>query len=329
MIPEHDSPSNPLVVIFGGAGYIGSPLSRQLLEEGYRVRVFDNLLYGDHGLHNLEQEGFEFVHGDICDTKAVTSAFRGAETVILLSTLAGRRFRNEKNNEEMRTINLLASSVVVDAAVEHGAERFIFASTEAVYGAQSGIMYETTTPSPVSLYARLKLRMEERVLAAKKREFHPVCLRLPTCYGYSERMRFDLLPNTFIRDAVYRKKINVISGEQWRPMLHVEDAARAFLSCVKAHANLVNGEIFNVGDKDQNYQVKQVAQIVKNTVPETEVIVEEETPDLVDYNLSCTKISKVLDFAPALSLEDSMARLRDLLSSGSFGNAYSLKYQNN
>lgn len=318
---------NPIVTVFGGAGYIGAVLTRLLLADGFRVRVFDNFCFGRQGLDGLQSPLLEVIEGDLADTRAVSAAVGGAETVVLLSAIVGHRIADMAGIDP-RTINLLASSTVLDASIEHGVTRFIFASTNSVYGVQSGVMYETTIPEPVSLYSRLKLRMEERVINAKKRSFHPTALRIATCHGYSPRMRFDLVANSLMRDAVCKKRIEIESGEQSRALIHVEDTARAFVQCIKAHVNLISGEIFNVGAKDQNVQINHLANIVKTLVPDCVITFHEGEPDLVDYTLSCSRIEKILDFAPRWSIEKSMEQLRDILASGRIEDPFSLRYQN-
>ena len=316
-----------LVTVFGGAGYIGAVLTRLLLAEGYRVRVFDNFMFGQDGLTGLNSPFLEVIEGDISNTRAVSAAVEGSETVILLAAHVGHRIADIPGLKP-RTVNLFASSVVLDASIEHGVRRFLFASTNSVYGVQSGVMYETTIPEPVSLYSRLKLRMEERVINARKRSFHPTALRIATCHGYSPRMRFDLVANSLLRDAVCKQRIEIESGEQSRALIHVEDTARAFLLCIKAHVNLVSGEVFNLGAKDQNVQINNLANIVKMLVPDCQVIFHEGTPDLVDYHLSCSRIEKILDFVPKWSIEKSLEQLRDILISGRLGDPFSLRYQN-
>lgn len=319
--------TEPTVLVIGGAGYIGSVLVRKLLEEEYRVRVFDNLLFGDDGVCDLANPRFKLFEGDICDTRAVSQAIIGADIVVHLAALVGRRVEDTRRIN-IRDVNFLASTVVLDAALEHGASRLIFASTDSVYGTQSGVMYETGTPEPASTYSRLKLRMEERVMNAKKRSFHPTALRIATCYGYSPRMRFDLVANSLLRDAVCKRRLVIEGGEQSRALINVEDAAQAILSCVKAHVNLVSGEVFNVGASGQNYTLHQLANIIKGLVPDTEVVVEEGEADLVDYHLSCSKIEKILDFRPQWGVEESLVQVRDMLLGGQFGDPYSYRYHN-
>lgn len=321
------STSRSLVTVFGGAGYIGTSLIPHLLKAGYSVRVFDNFCFGDYGLKEVITPDVEVIEGDICDTRAVAHAVNGAEAVILLAALVGRRVE-EVPWTNLRNTNFFASSVVLDTAIEYGAHRFIFASSDSVYGVQEGVMYETTIPEPVSLYSRLKLRMEERVIIRKNRYFHPTALRIATCHGYSPRMRFDLVANSLIRDAVCRKELTIKCGEQWRHLVHVDDAARAILSCLKAHENLISGEIFNVGDPDQIIQVNQLANMVKAVVPETWISVLPGEPDLTGYHLSCSKIQKVLDFSFHWKLEESLIQMRDLIYSGKFLDPFSFIHHN-
>ena len=322
------SSTEPLIVIFGGAGYIGSCLTRLLLSEGFRVRVVDNFLFSSDGIYDLNSPSLEVVEADITETRAVSYACHGADTVILLAALVGHR-SFDIPGLSIRDVNFLASSTVLDAAVEHGAQRFLFASTNSVYGIQEGIMYETAIPEPISLYSRLKLRMEERVLNSKTRSFHPTALRIATCHGYSPRMRFDLVVNSIVRDALCRREVTVeSSGEQWRSFIHVEDAARAFLCCLKAHVNMTSGEIFNIGASDQNVQVKQIISIVRKLVPDLEVRVKEGEPDLRNYRLSSSKIEKLLDFRCEKSLSSSIEEMHSILTREPLEDPFSLRYHN-
>jgi nucleoside-diphosphate-sugar epimerase len=317
----------PIVAIFGGAGYIGSVLTRQLLELGYPVRVFDNFLFGDDGVKDLKHPNLEVISGDICDIKAISSACENAEVVILLAAIVGHRVRPMKW-QTTRTINFLASSALLDTAKEHGVSRFIFACTDSVYGLQQGLIYETGTPEPVSLYSRLKLRMEERVIKAKTGGFHTTSLRVANCHGLSDRMRFDIIVNGLVRDAITKKQITLDSGEQVRSFIHVNDAAQAFISCVKAHENLISGEIFNVANSAQTVSLSYLANLVKSAIPETSVMMLDEIPDLVDYQLSCSKIEKLLDFTPKHTIQESIIEVRDALLAGRFPDPYSLRYHN-
>ena len=316
-----------LVVVFGGAGYIGSVLVPLLLEAGHKVRVYDNFLFGSDGISKLDSPNLEIIEADICDVRAVSSAISGADSVVLLSAIVGHRV-DDNGCKDTRTVNFLGSTVALDAAVEHGISKFIFASTNSVYGLQSGVMYETGIPEPVSLYSRLKLRMEERILNARSRWFHPVSLRLATCHGFSPRMRFDLVVNGMLRDAICKKSITIDSPEKMRSLVHVKDASLAILACLNAHPNMISGEVFNVGNTEQNLQLNQIANKVKSAVPDTQVSMLDKDPDLVTYRLSCAKIEKLLGFKASVTLEESITEIKDKFAKGEFQDPYSLKYNN-
>ena len=316
------------VLVVGGAGYLGSALVPLLLENGYEVRVFDNFLFGADGLKEVaEHENLRIIEGDLCDVRAISSAINGCDAVILLAALVGHRARDGQWTD-MRNTNLLGSNVVLDAAIEYGVDRFLFASTNSVYGLQAGVMYETSLPEPVSLYSRLKLRLEERIMRRKRGDFHPTSLRIATCHGYAPRMRFDLLANSLLRDATCRGKITIANPDQWRAQIHIEDAARAFISCLQSHTSLISGEIFNVGASDQNLQTSQILQIIKQLVPECEIEEVHAEPELIDYRLSCSKIERVLEFKPQRSMHESLTEMHALLSKEAFGDPYSLRYAN-
>ncbi|MBL7662175.1 NAD(P)-dependent oxidoreductase [bacterium] len=319
--------TKPRIVVFGGAGYIGSSLVRHLINHGFAVRVLDNFRYGDDGLKGLDSPDLEILDGDLCDVREVSHAVRDAEAVVLLAAVVGHRFQEVKHSG-IRDVNFLASTVALDAAIEHGVERFIFASTDSVYGNVSGVVFETTTPEPVSLYARLKLRMEERVIRAKRTGIHSTVLRIAQCHGFSPRMRFDAVANQLMRDAVCKKSIFIGSAEQCRAMIHVDDVAQAILACLRAHVNLISGETFNLGDNDQNLAVSDVVQVVNSLVPGTAVEIGEEDADLLNYHLSSTKIEKILDWTPKYSLEASLVGLKEKIENGYFANPYSIQYQN-
>jgi len=321
------NPEKRIVTVFGGAGYLGSHLVSLLIEDGYHVRLFDNFLYGADSVANLDSSCCEILEEDICNVKAVSEACVGAEAVILMAAIAGRRTA-ESIRKTSRDINLLASSVVVDAAIEQGVERFIFTSSDTVYGDATGLVYETSTPEPTNIYSRLKLRMEERILNAKKRDFHPSVLRIGSCYGLSPRMRFDMLGNHLILDAFSKGELQVETPDDRRAFLHVRDAAAAIHLCLGAHVNLISGEIFNVANSSENYSVRELVSLLISSCPDVEVSFDAHESRLGEYRLSTAKIEKLLDFKPSLTFETAKDELFDILEQGLIEDPYSLRYFN-
>ena len=325
----------PKILIIGGAGYIGSILTELLLKDGYSVRVFDNFLFGGVGLDEIKKgkfgEKLEIIKDDICNLKALSKACEGVDSVVLLAAIVGRRL-DEVQRSTMRDINLLASYSAVDAAIEHGVERFIFASSDNVYGTASGLVYETQIPEPHTLYSRLKLRMEERILNSKRKYFHPSILRIGSCYGFSKRMRFDLPANQLLRDAAIKKEAYLPSAKESRAFIHVKDAASAIKLSLTSHINLVTGDIFNVCTEAENFNMGQVAEKVAKIVPEANIKIGSEKPGLEQYKLSCSKISKVLDYAPKYSMLDGLGELAEIINDPKnkyIADPYSLQFNNN
>ena len=304
------------VLVIGGAGYVGSVLVRKLLRRGYRVTVMDALLYGDDGINDLYRNPrFSVIRGDLRNIEAVVGALRYADAVVHLGGLVGDPACawDEKLTHD---VNIASTRLVGEAARGFGVQRFIFTSSCSVYGASTQVLDERSTLGPVSLYAQTKLESERILLDLEDENFSPVILRFGTLYGISPRPRFDLVVNMMSAKAVKDREITVRGGDQWRPFLHVEDAAEGILKVIQAPLHSVKGEIFNVGRDEENYTVAQVAQMVKQFVPDTEVL---ETPlvgERADYRVSFQKIRKYLDFVPTHTVEAGIVEIRDAFAVG-------------
>jgi nucleoside-diphosphate-sugar epimerase len=292
------------VLVTGGAGYVGSHLVRRLLARGRRVRVLDRFLYGRHGLADvLGHAGLEVVEADVRDRSAVTRAARGCDAVIALAALVGDA-ACELNPAETVSINLDSTRLIAEVcdALEIG--RLVFASSCSVYGAGvDEILTETSALAPVSLYARTRID-SEAVLDGYRDRLSVVILRLATVFGLSPRMRLDLLVNTFASQAVFNGRIRVFGGGQWRPNLHVQDAAAAFMLAAEAPDAAARGEIFNVGDDGANHTVLDIARMVQAALPDTAVEIAEGVTDQRDYRVSFDKITRRLGYRARFSVAD-------------------------
>ena len=318
------------VLLIGGAGYLGGALAPQLLAAGHRVTVFDNLSFGTAAVDPLrDSDRFRLVAGDMRDIAAVAEVMRDQQAVILLAALVGEA-ACDRDPLETAAINYLATLNAMKAAVYFGVERFIFTSTDSCYGAQENVYLTEESPlQPISLYAELKARVEAEFLRMPRSEsFHPIILRLATLYGLAPRMRFDLVINLLTREAVTGRGAKIFSGEQWRPLVHVRDAARAFVLALEAPAEMVSGQVFNVGSNRQNVQFKDLAAILLRALPAAKVETVPQPPDLRDYHVCFDKISEVLNFAPEFDPVDGITEIRDAVLSGTLGDPYDPKYRN-
>jgi nucleoside-diphosphate-sugar epimerase len=300
------------VLVVGGAGYIGSILVRRLLEEGYKVRLLDRLVYGYAPIRDmLKNPNFRLIAGDCRNIQAVVGAARGASSIIHLAAIVGDP-ACEQDHQGALEINYAATRMLVEVAKGQGIRRLIFASSCSVYGANDLTVDERSEVNPISFYARTKIDSENALLQAQSEHFQPTILRFSTVFGYSYRPRFDLVVNLLTAKAFQEKTITIFNGEQWRPFIHVKDVAEAILHVMKAPLSIVGGQIFNGGDSRLNYTLSDVAKLIKQTFPET-VVEQVENSDRRNYKVSFEKIRNQLGFRCRLSLEDGIRELKKAL----------------
>ena len=316
------------VLVIGGAGYIGSMLCRQLLRQGYSVRVLDTLLYGRESIADLANEPrFELITGDSRDIGAVFSAMLEADAVVHLGELVGDPACAVDEDLTLE-INLAATRMLAEAARGYGVKRFIYASSCSVYGASDGLLDERSALNPVSLYARAKIGSEKALLDLSGDDFHPVILRLSTVFGLSYRPRFDLVVNVLTAKAAREGEITVFNGDQWRPFVHVADVCRAMVRCLQAPLESVQGQIFNVGADDQNYTILQVGELVNSIVPESRLVSNGDDGDRRNYRVSFSKINRRLGFTCQFSLEVGIREVVEALRNGRIMDYRAARYSN-
>lgn len=323
---DHRTPIHTVLII-GGAGYIGSVLTRLLLAHGYRVRVLDSLMYGDASLAALRgSRNFELQVGDGRDLSALVSAAHGVDAIVHLAAIVGDP-ACELDHDLTLEINLLATRTTREVATALGVKRLVFASTCSVYGAAAEIVDERSTPKPVSLYGRTKLLSEQLLLARDGSGLATTVLRFATIYGWSPRPRFDLVVNLFTAQAFSKGRITVHGGGQWRPLLHVRDAARAVLAVLEQPVETIDHEIFNIGAEEENYTIAQIATTVAREVG-AEAISTEDIQDVRTYQVSFEKAHKVLGFDRTVTLVDGVRELAEVLRSGIVSDYQSPTYSN-
>ena len=299
------------VLLVGGCGYLGSVLTNELLEQGYAVRIFDRLYYGDEGLRDC-RDRVELVPGDMRSVDA--SVLENVVAVVNVGGLSNDPTAeyNPKANHEMNTV---ASKTLADLCVSHGVERYLFASSCSIYDRGVGdetrdvVLSEDAEVSPSAAYSSSKHAAEKLLLEMANDDFCPVILRFGTLYGFSPRMRYDLVVNTFVKDALSKGYLTVhYGGEMWRPLLEVRDAARALIACLIAPRDRVVGQVFNA--LFANFRISELAMRVRGALGEMGIDVNIR-PDygyrgVRSYRVSGAKIHRVLDFQPRISVEESV-----------------------
>jgi nucleoside-diphosphate-sugar epimerase len=295
-----------LVLVTGGAGYIGSVLTERLLNRGYRVRILDRMYWGRGPIASL-LDRIELVEADVRDMPA--SALDGVDAVIHLAGLSNDPTA-EYDPEANWQMNAIATETLGRNCVDRDVERLVFASSCSLYDGMPPGMHDETAPiQPRGAYATSKRYGEEALIALAGEGLCPVMLRNGTVYGYSPRMRFDLVVNTFVKDALLRGQLSLHGGGwMWRPLVDVCDVSDAMIAAMEAPADLVRGEIFNV--LHSNYQIRELAMLVAGSVqllgrPVT--LKEEPAPRLTrDYECSNTKLASRLGFQPSRSVVEAI-----------------------
>lgn len=319
------------ILIIGGAGYLGSVLSRKLLKSGYKVRVLDNLTYGDHGIKELYHEGnFTFLAGDCHHLSPLIEAMKRMDAIIHLAAIVGDP-ACAKNPEETLKTNYLATKLIAEAAKFNQINRFLFASSCSVYGASKTPderLKESSPLNPVSLYAKTKLKSEEALFSLADDNFSPTIFRFATLYGVSPRMRFDLVINSLTAKAVKEGRITIFGGNQFRPFLEVSDAASACLLWLSSPLEKVGKEVFNVGSDDQNHQIIEIGKIIKTLLPDTILEIKKEISDRRDYNVSFDKVRKLLGFNTKKRVEHGVKEIASLFNEGVVLDYSHTKYHN-
>lgn len=318
------------VLIIGGAGYVGSPLTYQMWRGGHNVTVLDCLLFGGESLLPLQgAERFRLVVGDLRSEEVLDAVLPGQDAVVLLAAIVGEPASN-RDPEATVSTNLQGAEKVLAAAQRHGVPRFVFTSTCSNYGISDvdGPVSETAPLMPISPYSETKVAAEKIIVDAAGEGFSPTVLRLSTAFGVSPRMRFDLLVSDFTLAAVQDGKI-VIYGEQfWRPFVHVNDIGAAIDLVLGSDPDTVSGAVFNVGANRNNTQKIDLGKAVQAVLPGTELEFVERNEDPRSYRVDFSKIEAELGFEAHWSIEDGIRELATALTDGVFPDPSLPRYHN-
>lgn len=299
------------ILVVGGAGYVGAVLTAELLERGYAVKILDRLYYGDYGLRDV-RERVELLVGDM--RMVEPSVFDDVDAVVNIGGLSNDPTAeyNPRANYEMNTV---AARRLAEMCKEQGVRRYVFGSTCSIYDrgigedARDVVLDEEAEVNPKAAYSSAKYSAEKALLEMADECFCPVILRKGTIYGFSPRMRYDLVVNTFVRDALYKHCITVFyGGEMWRPLIDVRDVARAYVACLDSDENRVRGQVFNLAHG--NFRISELALRVREALRQIGVDVDVKTDyayrGVRSYRVNTEKIHGVLKFVPCVSVEESV-----------------------
>jgi nucleoside-diphosphate-sugar epimerase len=325
------------ILITGGAGYIGSLLTSELLRTNYRVTVLDSLLFGGESLVPfLHHPNFHFVKADVTETRAIRDNVRGEwpipQAVVHLAAIVGFPACQAVGKQVAWRYNVEATKMVFEQAADLGVGRCVFASTYSNYGLSpdGNPVTEESPLNPQSLYAETKIAAEEYLLGQKDAPTAPLSFRFATLYGVSPRTRFDLIVNQFVLEAFTRRELIIYQRGYSRSFVHVQDVVRGIMMGLEAEDNKVRGQVFNLGTPDGNYTKDEIVALVLKRMPETVVDYKDLTfgGDMRDITVSFEKIRRELGFETTLNVDDGVREVLHVLKSGLIRNPLDEKYRN-
>ncbi|MCC7187966.1 MAG: NAD(P)-dependent oxidoreductase [Anaerolineales bacterium] len=325
------------ILITGGAGYIGSLLTSELLRLGHRVTVLDSLLFGGEAIVPfLHHPNFHFVKTDMTEPRAVKEALKSdwdkPDAVIHLAAIVGFPACQAVGKQVAWKYNVESTKLVYGQAVDLGVERFVFASTYSNYGlsADGKPVTEESPLNPQSLYAETKIASEEFLLAQKDSPTAPLLFRFATLYGLSPRTRFDLIVNQFVLEAFTKRVLIIYQRGYSRSFVHIRDVARGVIMGLEADQAKIRGQVFNLGTDNGNYSKDDIVALVRKRMPEVEIEYKDLTfgGDMRDITVSFAKIKKVLGFDTTLDVDDGIRELLFALKSGLIQNPTDTRYRN-
>jgi nucleoside-diphosphate-sugar epimerase len=317
-------------LVIGGAGYIGSVLTRQLLDEGGEVTVLDNLRFGEESLGGLSDDpNFRLCVADLRDQTVLDELMPGHDAVVLLAAIVGEPACN-REPELALEVNLSGARGVLQATKRNGVPRFVFASTCSNYGVQreDEMVDETAPLQPISTYAESKVLAEKDILAACDETFSGTVLRLSTAFGVSPRMRFDLMVSDFALAAIRDGKVVVFGEQFWRPFVHVADISAAIRLVLSEATEKVSGQVFNVGRNDNNLRKQDLAEMVVQHVPGSKLEYVERNQDPRSYRVRFDRIEEQLGFHAAWTVEQGVKEVVEQLQSGRWPDTAAKCYYN-
>ncbi len=301
------------VLVTGAGGYIGTTLVPMLLEHGYAVRALDRFFFGCDLLP--QQANLEVVREDC--RRITPEHLDGVQHVIDLAAISNDP-SGELFQKQTWEINHEARARTAKLASENGVERYILPSSCSIYGwqEQDVVCTELSPPNPLTTYAKANLAAERDILPLARNGFCPVVIRQATVYGYSPRMRFDLAINGMTFGAWKTGKLPLLrDGTQWRPMVHVKDTCGAMCHLLETDPARISGEIFNIGSSVNNYQLRPLAELVAETLPNNIDIEWYGEPDHRSYQVNFDKIES-LGWKARYTAADGTRGIYEMLEAG-------------
>lgn len=297
------------ILVTGSEGYIGTVMVPMLLEQGYDVTGCDPGFFAEGNLTNTTFQKFNLMKKDMRDL--IESDLVDYDAIISLAALCNDPL-GEFLEDLTYEINYRATVKLAKLARNAGVKRFIYSSSCSLYGkGGEKILTEKDKTYPQTVYGKSKILAENNLMKLADNDFSPVFMRNATCFGISPRMRFNIVVNNLAGYAKTTGKIQILGdGTPWRPLVHIKDVCRAFIAVLESDKEVIHNQVFNVGDKKENYQIKEIAQKVKNQYPYCEItIAQKKSKDTRNYMVSFDKLNNILGFEANVTLDKGLENI--------------------
>ena len=310
------------IILIGGEGYIGTVVRNFFLKKKFKVNSIDNVIYKQRLKIDKSNKNFKFIKYDFANKKIFNFLDKlDHENLIVLGSIVGDPI-TKKYPDITKKINLEATERLLKYALKKGFRKIIFVSTCSNYGIfdKNSLAKENSQLNPKSLYAKTKVKIEKKLLKiVKKGNSEITILRFATAFGLSDRMRFDLTINQFVREIYLNKKIEVYDPYTWRPYCHVKDFANIIFQIVSKE-NVKRGkcEIFNAGSSKNNFNKMMLINKIKKYIKNFKIVLQNDSADQRDYKVNFSKIKKVYGFKKITSIDEGIKEILKELKKGKF-----------
>ena len=310
------------IILIGGEGYIGTVVRNFFLKKKFKVNSIDNVIYKQSLKIDKSNKNFKFIKYDFANKKIFNFLDKlDHENLIVLGSIVGDPITKKYPNITKK-INLEATERLLKYALKKGFRKIIFVSTCSNYGIfdKNSLAKENSRLNPKSLYAKTKVKIEKKLLKiVKKGNSEITILRFATAFGLSDRMRFDLTINQFVREIYLNKKIEVYDPYTWRPYCHVKDFANIIFQIVsKENVKRSKCEIFNAGSSKNNFNKMMLINKIKKYIKNFKIVLQNDSADQRDYKVNFSKIKKVYGFKKITSIDEGIKEILKELKKGKF-----------
>ena len=310
------------IILIGGEGYIGTVVRNFFLKKKFKVNSIDNVIYKQSLKIDKSNKNFKFIKYDFANKKIFNFLDKlDHENLIVLGSIVGDPI-TKKYPDITKKINLEATERLLKYALKKGFRKIIFVSTCSNYGIfdKNSLAKENSQLNPKSLYAKTKVKIEKKLLKiVKKGNSEITILRFATAFGLSDRMRFDLTINQFVREIYLNKKIEVYDPYTWRPYCHVKDFANIIFQIVsKENVKRSKCEIFNAGSSKNNFNKMMLINKIKKYIKNFKIVLQNDSADQRDYKVNFSKIKKIYGFKKITSIDEGIKEILKELKKGKF-----------